>query len=172
MGFFALLMVWFIFVIAAWVLISYTMYRIGSKFEIGSFLAYCIPIYNAYLLCKAANIPLWNTAGLFRACSQYTGMWGSIAEKLGKNYWLYGILIGLLWFPSLALAFDSSSAARNDSFEKMEKEENAEQFVPVKTQAAEKYIEEKMKTQEEPVKYEKTIERPLIKDIPVAEPER
>ncbi|MBA4390034.1 MAG: hypothetical protein C0399_03755 [Syntrophus sp. (in: bacteria)] len=167
MGFFALLMVWFIIIIAIWVFVSYTLYRIGKKFETSSFLAYCIPVYNAYLLCKSANIPLWNVAVCFVPVLNI-GMWGSIAEKFGKSYWLYGISISLFWFPALILAFDSSNAVSYDSFEKMEKEEPVEQFVPQKTQEAEKYIEEIKKVQEEPVKHEKKIEEPVIKDIAMA----
>jgi type IV pilus assembly protein PilM len=167
MGFFALLMFWFIVVIALWIFTSYALYQISRRFETGSMLAYCIPVYNAYLLCKAANIPLWNTAVCFVPILNI-GMWGSIAEKLGKSYWLYGISIGLLWFPMFILAFGRSSAARYDSFEKIEKEEQPEKFVSVKMQETEKYIEAKMKTQEEPVKYEKKIEEPVIKDIVIA----
>ncbi len=171
MGFFALLMVSFIIVIAIWVFSSYTLYRIGKKFEIGSFLGFCIPGYNVYLLCKCADVPLWNVAGFFVPILNIyclINIWGSIAERLGRSYWLYGVLTVLFWFPALILAFDSSSVGSYDSFEKMGKEEPAERFTPVKTQETEKYIEAKMKTQEEPVKYEKKIEEPLIKDVVIA----
>ena len=87
-------------------LLSYTLYRIGKKFQIGSFLGYCIPIYNMYLIYKCADVPLWNFIGLFIPILNIyccVNIWGSIAERLGKNYWLYGITIIYFSFPYLFL---------------------------------------------------------------------
>jgi type IV pilus assembly protein PilM len=101
----------FIVVVAIWLFISYALYRIGKKFQIGSFLGYCVPFYNAYLIYKCADVPLWNFIGLFIPILNIyccVNIWGSIAERLGKSYWLYGITILLFSIPVLILAFDSS----------------------------------------------------------------
>ena len=54
-----------VFIGIIWFFISYTLYRIGKKFQIGSFWGYCVPFYNMYLICKCADVPLWNFVGLF-----------------------------------------------------------------------------------------------------------
>jgi type IV pilus assembly protein PilM len=113
--------------IAIWFFISYTLYRIGKKFQIGSFWGYCIPVYNIYLICKCADVPLWNIVGLFIPILNIyccVNIWGSIAERLGKSYWLYGITTLLFGIPVLILAFDGSYpvgyAADYDSFGQVE----------------------------------------------------
>jgi type IV pilus assembly protein PilM len=129
MDFFAsLFIITFIVVfLAIWFFISYTLYRIGRKFQIGSFWGYCVPIYNIYLICKCADVPLWNIVGLFVPILNIyccINIWGSIAERLGKSYWIYGITILLFCIPVLILAFDGSYpvgyAAEYDSFGQIE----------------------------------------------------
>jgi type IV pilus assembly protein PilM len=129
MDFFAsLFIITFIVVfLAIWFFISYTLYRIGRKFQIGSFWGYCVPIYNIYLICKCADVPLWNIVGLFIPILNIyccINIWGSIAERLGKSYWIYGITILLFCIPVLILAFDGSYpvgyAAEYDSFGQIE----------------------------------------------------
>jgi type IV pilus assembly protein PilM len=111
MDFFALLMGITILVVAVWLFISYSLYRIGKKFQIGSFWGYCIPVYNIYLICKCADVPLWHIVGIFVPVLNIyccINIWGSIAERLGKNYWLYGITILFFGIPVFILAFDNS----------------------------------------------------------------
>lgn len=114
--------------VVIWFLISYTLYRIGRKFQIGSFWGYCVPIYNGYLIYKCADVPLWNFVGLFIPILNvycFVNIWGSIAERLGKSYWVYGITILLFGIPVFILAFDNSylvgyAADEYDSFEPSE----------------------------------------------------
>jgi type IV pilus assembly protein PilM len=141
MDFFAsLFIITFIVVfIAIWFFISYTLYRIGKKFQIGSFWGYCVPIYNLYLICKCADVSLWNILGFFIPILNIyccVNIWGSIAERLGKSYWLYGITTLLFGIPVLILAFDGSYpvgyAADYDSFGQVDqhgavKEQNSEE---------------------------------------------
>jgi hypothetical protein len=73
---------------------SYVLYRIGSKFGIGSFWQYLIPIYNMVLMCRCGDVSAWNVLGLMVfPINIYStiNIWGSIAERLGKSYWLYGV---------------------------------------------------------------------------------
>ena len=74
--------------VVIWFLISYTLYRIGRKFQIGSFWGYCVPIYNGYLIYKCADVPLWNFVGLFIPILNiycFVNIWGSIAERLRQE---------------------------------------------------------------------------------------
>ncbi|MCX5806882.1 MAG: type IV pilus assembly protein PilM [Proteobacteria bacterium] len=97
--------------VGAWIFFSYVMYRIGRKFEIGSFLGYCIPVYNIVFLCKCGDISPWNTLGLIVPIVNIyftIHIWGSIAERLGKNYWIYGIGSFIFYITVFIMAFDSS----------------------------------------------------------------
>lgn len=90
---------------------SYVLYKIGQKFGIGSFWHYLIPFYNMILMCRCGGVSAWNVLGmLIFPINIYStiNIWGSIAEKLGKSYWLYGITTLLVGIPVLILAFDSS----------------------------------------------------------------
>lgn len=119
---------------------AYVFYRVGAKFRIGSYIEYCIPVYNVLLLCDCARISRWTAAGLlvpafcagvinlfrfglfigsvgdltfvvFFACWVY--LWGSIAKRLGKNFWLWGVAAFLFGgLPVLFLAFDGSMPRR------------------------------------------------------------
>jgi hypothetical protein len=113
-------------VVGGWLFLAYVFSRIGRKFGIGSFGAYCVPIYNMVLLCRCGGISGWVAAGVFAvvlnamAPELYplamlilfaTGvyLWGSIAQRLGKNFWGWGIGSSLFGIPILFLAFDSST---------------------------------------------------------------
>jgi hypothetical protein len=115
---------------------AFVFYRLGEKFRVGSFLGFLIPIYNVMLLCDCAGISRWFTLGIVApgivtlamnvvsfylfapvfepatalvsfAANVY--LWGSIAKRLGKNFWLWGILTPVLMgLPVLVLAFDKS----------------------------------------------------------------
>jgi len=98
---------------------SYVLYRIGSKFGIGSFWQYLIPIYNMVLMCRCGDVSAWNVLGLMVfPINIYStiNIWGSIAERLGKSYWLYGVTTLIFGIPVLILAFDSSRPAGGEIF--------------------------------------------------------
>jgi type IV pilus assembly protein PilM len=98
-------------VVGVWLILSYIIYRIGRKFGVGSFLTYCVPVYNVVLLCRCGNISPWNTLGLaVPIVSIYfvIHIWGSIAQRLGKSYWVYGILSLIFPVTVLIMAFDGS----------------------------------------------------------------
>ncbi len=98
---------------------SYVLYRIGSKFGIGSFWHYLIPFYNMVLMCRCGDVSAWNVLGLMVfPINIYStiNIWGSIAERLGKSYWLYGITTLIFGIPILILAFDSSTPAGREIF--------------------------------------------------------
>lgn len=105
----------FILPVLIYLLISYVLYRIGQKFDLGSpFWHYLVPFYNMVLMCRCGGVSAWNVLGMMIfPINIYSNInvWGSIAEKLGKNYWLYGITILLFGIPVFILAFDSSTAA-------------------------------------------------------------
>lgn len=164
MGFFSSLFILIcivIFIGIVWFFISYTLYRVGKKFQIGSFWEYCVPFYNMYLICKCADVPLWICVGFFiPILNIYCNIkiWGNIAERLGKSYWLYGIsTLIFIFLPVCILAFDSSSPVRYaadeyDSFEPFERYGFAKKEEPEK---GEKYIEtEEIVKQEEAINSE------------------
>jgi hypothetical protein len=90
----------------------YVMYRIGSKFAIGSFPAFAIPVYNYVLLCRCGGLSGWFLLLLLvpfiGQLAFHVGLYGSIARRLGKSFWLYGFG-SLLLIPILVLAFDDST---------------------------------------------------------------
>lgn len=112
----------------------YVMYRVGEKFRIGKgYCAFLIPVYNLTLLCGCAGITRWTAfvcAFVFPAtlplslilppdtvlcaasvafAASWGYLWGSIAEKLSKNFYVWFFLsIVFLGFPILLLAFDGS----------------------------------------------------------------
>jgi hypothetical protein len=95
-----------IYLFACWVLS-----RIGQKFGQGTLGQWCIPIYNLYLLCLCAEVsPLWILGFFIPFVNIAAGVyvWGVISARLGKEFWLWGILCGLLGLPVLVLAFDDS----------------------------------------------------------------
>lgn len=94
-----------------YVFTSYILYRIGRKFGEGSFIGYLIPIWNVVLLCRCAGITGWFVLFLFVPIINIFVtflIWGKIAERLGKNMVLWGLLCTLLGLPIIILAFDGS----------------------------------------------------------------
>ncbi|MCX8021400.1 MAG: type IV pilus assembly protein PilM [Syntrophorhabdaceae bacterium] len=97
--------------IISWLFTSYIMYRIGNKFQIGTFVEYLIPIYNLTLICRCGRISEWNVLGLLIPIVNLyfiIHIWGSVALRLGKNYWVYGVGSLFLWITVLIMAFDKS----------------------------------------------------------------
>ena len=120
---------------------AYVFYRLGEKFRTGSFIGFLIPVYNVMLLCDCAAVSRWLTAAIvapglitfiMNAVSFYlfapvlepssamigiaasVWLWGSIARRLGKNFWLWGIATTVLMgLPVLIMAFDGSMPKRN-----------------------------------------------------------
>ena len=105
----------FILPVAIYLLMSYVLYKIGQKFDLGSpFWHYLVPIYNMVLMCRCGDVSAWNVLGMMIfPINIYSiiNVWGSIAERLGKSYWLYGITTLLFGIPVFILAFDSSTPA-------------------------------------------------------------
>jgi hypothetical protein len=114
---------------------AYTSYRIGRKFGIGSFWGYCVPGYNVVLLCRCAGLTgwaaIWIAVGIIAfglggaiVALRFPGvwqlplmlitygfsfyLWGKIAQRLGKNFWLWGLGCAFLGIPVFVLAFGSS----------------------------------------------------------------
>ncbi len=119
---------------------AYVMFRIGEKFRVGRYRDYLVPVLNLMLLCDCGGVTRWTAAGLalpvplflifgaaaapsleiyagraaaalFAFCWVY--LWGSVAERLGKNFWLWGaacLVFGGI--PALLLAFDGSMPRR------------------------------------------------------------
>ena len=125
--------------LAVFLAITYVLSRIGRKFGVGTFWSFLIPIYNIFLLCDCAQIFRWFSIGIFFpalvllitttlgfllmgpliflfnlsiplvifATNMY--LWGRIAERLGKNFWIWGLCVPLFCgLPILLLAFDDS----------------------------------------------------------------
>ncbi|OUO95234.1 hypothetical protein [Cloacibacillus sp. An23] len=119
-----------------YVFAAYVMFRVGEKFRVGRFRDYLVPVWNLMLMCDCAGVTRLTAAGLalpaplfwiicaagapsleiyagralaalFAFCWVY--LWGSAAERLGKNFWLWGVLCLLFGgLPVLFLAFDDS----------------------------------------------------------------
>jgi len=119
--------------LAAYIFTAYAVSRLGKKFGVGSFIEFLVPIYNIMLLCDCAGVTRWLTVPLIlprfwdypllssslwwnvlRALSFacMVLLWGKIAERLGKNFWVWGIITPIfLSLPALVLAFDRSVPA-------------------------------------------------------------
>jgi hypothetical protein len=99
---------------AVYLFSAYVSYRIGVKFKIGTFGEYCIPVYNVVLLCQCAAISPWNLLWLLVPVANVgfaVYLWGTLARRLGHDFWLYGVGIFLFGIPILILAFDDSQPA-------------------------------------------------------------
>ena len=125
---------------AGYLFAAYVMFRVGEKFRVGRFRDYLVPVWNLALLCDCGGVTRLVAAGLalpaplfwiicaagapslefyagralaalFVFCWVY--LWGSVAERLGKNFWLWGaacLIFGGI--PVLFLAFDGSMPRR------------------------------------------------------------
>lgn len=125
---------------AGYLFAAYVMFRVGEKFRVGRFRDYLVPAWNLALLCDCGGVTRLVAAGLalpaplfwiicaagapslefyagralaalFIFCWVY--LWGSVAERLGKSFWLWGaacLVFGGV--PVLFLAFDGSMPRR------------------------------------------------------------
>ena len=125
---------------AGYLFAAYVMFRVGEKFRVGRYRDYLVPVWNLALLCDCGGVTRWTAAGLalppplfwiicaagapslefyagralaalFIFCWVY--LWGSVAERLGKSFWLWGaacLVFGGV--PVLFLAFDGSMPRR------------------------------------------------------------
>ena len=99
------------FIAAVWLLSAYILFRVGKKFGVGSFWEYLIPIYNNVLICRCAAISPLNVIWLFVPIANLiflVYLWGSVAQRLGHNFWIFGLGIFILGIPVWILAFDNS----------------------------------------------------------------
>ena len=90
---------------------SYAMGKIGKKFAIGTMALYFIPVYNLVLTCRCAGVSPWWVLGLFVPViniAVIVYIYGSLAERLGKNFWLNGIGSLILCIPLFIMAWDGS----------------------------------------------------------------
>ncbi len=84
-----------VFFLLAWLIQTTVFWRLGSRFAPGKWTDYFLPGYGAYLLCRAVGVPPWCALGLWFPPTTlffllYIG--GAAAERLGKSFWLYGVL--------------------------------------------------------------------------------
>lgn len=125
---------------AGYLFAAYVMFRVGEKFRVGRFRDYLVPVWNLALLCDCGGVTRLVAAGLalpaplfwiicaagapslefyagralaalFIFCWVY--LWGSVAERLGKSFWLWGaacLVFGGV--PVLFLAFGGSMPRR------------------------------------------------------------
>jgi len=123
-----------------YLLTAFVYSRVGNKFNVGSFWSFLIPFYRIFLLCDCAAVSRWLSLGIIAPCFvawlvktasfnminepvanlamlvlvlTTCFIWGKIAERLGKNFWVWAIITPLFCFiPVLFLAFDSSKAVK------------------------------------------------------------
>ena len=125
---------------AGYLFAAYVMFRVGEKFRVGRYRDYLVPVWNLALLCDCGGVTRLVAAGLalpaplfwiicaagapslefyagralaalFVFCWVY--LWGSVAERLGKNFWLWGVACLIFGgIPVLFLAFDGSMPRR------------------------------------------------------------
>ena len=125
---------------AGYLFAAYVMFRVGEKFRVGRYRDYLVPVWNLALLCDCGGVTRLVAAGLalpaplfwiicaagapslefyagralaalFIFCWVY--LWGSVAARLGKSFWLWGaacLVFGGV--PVLFLAFDGSMPRR------------------------------------------------------------
>ena len=53
-------------------------------------------------------LPLLHPLAWLVAVGAHTVLWGRIAQRLGKDFWLWGLLVAFFWLPLLVLALDDS----------------------------------------------------------------
>ncbi|OZM56172.1 hypothetical protein CIB95_13805 [Lottiidibacillus patelloidae] len=106
-----------IFSIGLYCAVVYCLFRLGKKFGVGTFWEYMIPFYNIYLVHKMTRLP---THYLLIILIPFVGSFiygvyafGKIAERLGKDFWLYGIGTILIGVPLFFMAFDKSMPLEN-----------------------------------------------------------
>lgn len=120
--------------ICMYLFFAYILSKIGKKFNVGSFPQFLLPFYNVVLLCDCAKVERWVTAGIVLPLiasllhvnflgwlitvvtfAAHVYLWGNLAKRLGKNFWLWGIIMPLFgWLPAIVLAFDGSRSTDSD----------------------------------------------------------
>jgi len=94
---------------------SWALAKIGAKFGVGTTIQYFIPIYSQVLICRCAQVSPWWTLGMFLP---YVGVavivyvFGTLATRLGKNFWLHGLGSLILCIPVFVMAFDNSQPVK------------------------------------------------------------
>ena len=139
------------FCFGIYIFTAYVLSRLGKKFGVGSFPLFLIPVYDIMILCDCAKITRWLTVALVApgivtfvmnavtfyifapvlepasalvAVAAAIYLWGTIARRLGKNFWLWGIgTVMLMGLPVLIMAFDSSAPSHPQSSRRAEEEE-------------------------------------------------
>ena len=129
-----LFVTFFVYIVTAFIFT-----KLGEKFGVGSFIGFLVPVYNVMLLCDCAKISRWLSlcivapglvafvinAFTFSAFVPVLGdvssvvamvstmfLFGKIAERLGKNPWIWGIgTVLLMGLPIFFLALDGSRPA-------------------------------------------------------------
>lgn len=94
----------FIFFVAVYVYISYSLMVIGQKCGVENAWLAWIPVGNAYMMCKAAGKPGWWVLLMlipFVNIAIAIIVWVEVAKRLGKSPWL--LLLFLVPLLNLAL---------------------------------------------------------------------
>ena len=97
--------------LALYLLFCYAAGLIGQKCRVGSLVQYFIPIYGQVLICRCALISPWWVAGMcipFVNIAVCVYVYGKLGERLGKNFWVYGLGMFVLGIPLLIMAWDDS----------------------------------------------------------------
>jgi hypothetical protein len=106
----------FLFVFVFYFFFSWVMSRIGAKFGVGTFIEWCIPIYNIVLLFRCAEMSGWNILWYLVPIANIVVtivVWAKLAKALGKSPVLYVLMIFFIpVVPMLIMAFDSSQPER------------------------------------------------------------
>ncbi len=109
------------FEILAWIFVALyvfsciTLWQIGKKMGVGKAAHYFVPVYNLVLTCRCAGVSAWNVLATFVPLLNFGAMicvWGNLARRMGKSFWLYGLTCPLLYFPILILAFGGAMPIR------------------------------------------------------------
>jgi FHA domain/Family of unknown function (DUF5684) len=98
--------------------VCFIAFRVGRKFkQKAGYGRYCIPGYNAVLLCRCAQISPWHLVAFLFPYLHFGAsiwLWGNIARRLGKSFWAYG-LGSLLFIPIVVLALGNGEPVESNS---------------------------------------------------------
>ncbi|HWR40553.1 MAG TPA: DUF5684 domain-containing protein [Patescibacteria group bacterium] len=100
-----------IITLVLYLVVCYASGKIGAKCRIGTLPQYFIPIYGLVLTYRCARVSPWWVAAMFipfvnMAACVY--VYGKLAERLGKNFWSFGLGMFALGIPMFIMAFDDS----------------------------------------------------------------
>lgn len=90
---------------------AYVIFRIGRRFNVGSYVDYCIPVYRTVLLCRCAGITGWFAVGLLIPylnilVSAY--LFAKLAARMNKNRVVFGMMGITFVLPLLLLSITAS----------------------------------------------------------------